>query len=71
MFWATPSMSAGHFLFALGMTAYILLAIPMEERDLSDALGEPYRRWRERTPAFVPGVSGPSAPEVRTPAPSR
>jgi protein-S-isoprenylcysteine O-methyltransferase Ste14 len=68
MFWAAPSMSAGHFLFSLSMTAYILLAIPMEERDLVDALGEPYRRWRERTPAFVPGVSGPSAPEVRTPA---
>ena len=54
MFWAAPTMTAGHFLFALGMTAYILVAIPMEERDLADALGEPYRRWRERTPAFVP-----------------
>ena len=35
-------MSAGHFLFSLGMTAYILLAIPLEERDLTEALGEPY-----------------------------
>lgn len=58
MFWAAPTMSAGHFLFSLGMTAYILVAIPMEERDLADALGEPYRSWRERTPAFVPGVRG-------------
>jgi protein-S-isoprenylcysteine O-methyltransferase Ste14 len=56
VFWATPTMTAGHFLLALGMSGYILLAIPMEERDLGDALGEPYRRWRERTPAFVPGV---------------
>jgi protein-S-isoprenylcysteine O-methyltransferase Ste14 len=54
MFWAAPTMTAGHFVFALGMTAYILVAIPMEERDLADVLGEPYRRWRERTPAFVP-----------------
>jgi protein-S-isoprenylcysteine O-methyltransferase Ste14 len=50
-FWATPVMSAGHFLFALVMTSYILVAIPMEE-----PLGEPYRRWRERTPLFVPRV---------------
>ncbi len=62
MFWAAPTMSAGHFLFALVMTAYILVAIPMEERDLADALGEPYRRWRERTPAFVPRVGGRPAP---------
>jgi methanethiol S-methyltransferase len=58
MFWATPTMSAGHFLFALMMTGYILLAIPLEERDLEGVLGEPYRRWRARTPAFVPGIGG-------------
>jgi len=65
MFWAAPSMSAGHFLFSLTMTAYILVAIPMEERDLADALGEPYVRWRESTPAFVPGVGGQVAADVR------
>jgi protein-S-isoprenylcysteine O-methyltransferase Ste14 len=43
------------------MTGYILLAIPLEERDLERALGEGYRRWRESTPAFVPGASGPGA----------
>lgn len=53
-FWVTPSMSAGHLLFALVMTSYILVAIPMEEADLARLLGEPYRRWRERTPAFLP-----------------
>jgi protein-S-isoprenylcysteine O-methyltransferase Ste14 len=53
-FWATPDLTAGRVLFAVWMTAYILAAIPLEERDLSAALGEPYRRWRERTPAFVP-----------------
>jgi protein-S-isoprenylcysteine O-methyltransferase Ste14 len=55
-FWATPVMSAGHFVFALVMTGYILLAIPVEERDLEREHGEAYRRWREATPAFVPGL---------------
>jgi protein-S-isoprenylcysteine O-methyltransferase Ste14 len=55
-FWATPLMTVGHFLFALVMTAYILVAIPMEERDLASLHGESYRQWRDRTPAFVPGI---------------
>jgi protein-S-isoprenylcysteine O-methyltransferase Ste14 len=63
-FWAAPTMSAGHFLFALGMTAYILLAIPLEERDLEALHGEPYRAWRERTPMFVPRPSAGAAPAV-------
>jgi methanethiol S-methyltransferase len=61
-FWATPSMSAGHFVFALGMSVYILIAIPLEERDLEALHGESYRRWRQRTPAFVPR-GGSSRPE--------
>jgi methanethiol S-methyltransferase len=64
VFWAAPTMSAGHFLFTIGMTAYILLAIPYEERDLAQALGEPYAKWRAATPAFVPAVrsAGGEAP---------
>jgi protein-S-isoprenylcysteine O-methyltransferase Ste14 len=58
VFWAAPTMSAGHFLFALAMSGYILLAIPYEERDLAEALGEPYAKWRAETPAFVPSVRG-------------
>jgi protein-S-isoprenylcysteine O-methyltransferase Ste14 len=53
-FWAAPTFSVGHLLFASAMTAYILVAIPFEERDLEAQLGEPYRSWRARTPAFVP-----------------
>jgi protein-S-isoprenylcysteine O-methyltransferase Ste14 len=53
-FWSTPLLTAGHLLFALGMTGYILVAIRFEERDLETALGEPYRRWRNATPMFVP-----------------
>jgi protein-S-isoprenylcysteine O-methyltransferase Ste14 len=55
-FWAAPTFSVGHLLFACGMTAYILAAIPLEERDLEAQLGEPYRSWRARTPAFLPRI---------------
>ena len=55
-FWATPTFSVGHLLFAGAMTAYMLVAIPLEERDLDAQLGEPYRSWRARTPAFVPRI---------------
>jgi methanethiol S-methyltransferase len=65
-FWATPTMTVGHLLFAAGMSAYILLAIPLEERDLEALHGESYRRWRESTPAFVPRV-GPNRPEPAPP----
>ncbi|MGH0037890.1 MAG: methanethiol S-methyltransferase [Myxococcota bacterium] len=56
--WLAPSMSAGHFLLALVWTGYVLVAIPMEEADLARLLGERYRSWRERTPLFVPRLTG-------------
>jgi len=65
-FWIAPVMTVGHLLFALVMTSYILVAIPMEERDLLRALGEPYRRWRERTPLFVPRVGASASRPART-----
>ncbi|TRW14639.1 methanethiol S-methyltransferase [Glacieibacterium frigidum] len=55
-FWATPAMSWGHLLFAAGMTAYILIAIPIEERDLVAALGPAYEDYQRRVGALVPGV---------------
>jgi methanethiol S-methyltransferase len=63
-FWATPTLTVGHLLFAAGMTAYILVAIRFEERDLAALHGEPYRRWRERTPALVPRLPGAAQPPV-------
>ena len=54
VFWFTPVMSLSHFLFAAGCTVYILLAIRWEERDLVDALGVDYTRYRDQTPMFVP-----------------
>jgi methanethiol S-methyltransferase len=53
-FWATPIMTGTHLLFALMTTAYILVAIQLEERDLVDSLGDDYRRYRERVPMLIP-----------------
>lgn len=53
-FWATPTMTVGRLLMAIGTTGYILVAIVFEERDLLVHFGAPYRAWRERTPLFLP-----------------
>ena len=54
-FWATPTMTQGHLLFALLNTAYVLIiGIRFEERDLLQMLGEDYRHYREHTPMLLP-----------------
>lgn len=53
-FWATPVMSVGHLLFSIATTGYILVAVQLEERDLTAMLGDEYRRYRREVPAFVP-----------------
>jgi len=52
--WATPSMSMGHLLFAGVCTAYILIAVRLEERDLVDAFGKRYEDYQASTPMFIP-----------------
>ena len=44
--WATPRMSFGHLLLALAITAYVLIAMRYEERDLMQRFGNSYQRWR-------------------------
>jgi len=63
-FWATPTMTIAHLVFALGTTAYILMAIRWEERDLIAAHGEDYERYREAVPALVPRVARKSDREL-------
>jgi protein-S-isoprenylcysteine O-methyltransferase Ste14 len=53
-FWAGPTMTQGHLLFSIVTTAYILVGILLEERDLLTILDEDYRRYRLRTPMLLP-----------------
>lgn len=54
IFWAAPTMTVAHLVFALATTAYILIAIQLEERDLVSAFGERYVDYRRSTPMLVP-----------------
>jgi methanethiol S-methyltransferase len=52
--WATPAMTVGHLLYSLGITAYILIGIRLEEHDLVQQFGDRYRRYRQHAAMLVP-----------------
>jgi len=53
-FWATPKMTVGHLIFALATTAYILIALQLEEKDLIAYHGEDYLQYRREVSMLVP-----------------
>jgi protein-S-isoprenylcysteine O-methyltransferase Ste14 len=60
-FWATPTMTAGHLLFAVMTTGYIFLAVKLlEERDLMREHPERYGAYMDQVPGFVPRLTKPS-----------
>jgi protein-S-isoprenylcysteine O-methyltransferase Ste14 len=58
-FWATPTMTLGHLLFAAATTAYILLALRLEEHDLVSSYGEQYEDYRRRVGMLLPRAPRP------------
>jgi protein-S-isoprenylcysteine O-methyltransferase Ste14 len=62
-FWAAPTMTAGHLLFAVATTGYIFIGIWLEERDLVDLFGDQYRRYREQVSMLIPWPGRKAKPE--------
>jgi methanethiol S-methyltransferase len=70
-FWATPTMTTAHLLFALLTSAYILTAIRWEEHDLIIVHGSKYQEYKKRVPKLIPSLAPYRASDERVvPAPS-
>jgi methanethiol S-methyltransferase len=53
-FWATPDMTAGHLLFSVLATAYIIVGARLEERDLVRTFGDRYRKYQKDVRMLLP-----------------
>ena len=74
-FWATPTMTATHFMFAVASTSYMIIAILFEERDLVRLHGGFHEAYGQRAPMILPseasGVHGSVGPRRRRALASR
>jgi methanethiol S-methyltransferase len=52
--WATPRMTVTHFVLAILLTAYIIIGVIFEEKDLMKEFGEQYQAYRKKTPMLIP-----------------
>lgn len=64
IFWATPTMTVAHLVFAIMTTAYIVIAIQFEEKDLVDEFGDDYRTYQQEVGMLVPKISAKDAAPV-------
>src|SRR5690242_19709791 len=65
-FWATPTMTIAHFLFAVICTGYMLTAIKFEEKDLIAVFGNTYLQYKEKAPMLIPFTKKRSEENHRT-----
>lgn len=54
--WSTPVMRLDHLVLALGFTAYVVVGVTIEERDLRRRLGAPYAEYADRVRTVVPTI---------------
>lgn len=65
-FWATPTMTLGHLLFASVLTAYMVIAIHFEERNLLEHFGTQYAEYQKQVPMLIPRPSRAAAAKLGT-----